>query len=191
MGLKAGLFEEDVDLTGGTGVVAPALAAGVRGGFAVDGVDTILAPVSQGMNIVGLLYGQEVASIEGGTFTVAGNPRSPFSVGGTNLFPGNPGVWRELGLKIPIGSRADMQFLGFDHAAQCQEFCSVIIDDPNTPDAWDITPNPTYEQTLIVNAITAARVADTQSGHTDICGRTTAYADGQPEIPDRAGIDIY
>ena len=189
MGLKSCLWNEDVDLTGGSAAVAAALAAGIRGGFVLDGADSILAPRSEGLSIRGLFYGQEVASIEGGTFTMAGNPYSPLSIGGTNLFP--HGGDRLLGLNIPIASRADLDFLGFDHAAQCQEYCSCIINDTETPDVWGITPHAQFETTMVVNLVTAARVANTQSGHTDICGRTTAYTDGQAQIPDRPNIDIY
>ena len=194
MGLKACLFNEDIDLTGGSAAVAAALAAGVRGGFVVDG-DSILAPVSDGMHIVGVLSGTETAAIEGGTLTVTGMPRD-LSLGGTYVVPLH--VFQQLGLWIPIAGGADIDFLGYDHAAAAQEFCSVIIDDPTMPDPWDITPYNNLEgllgrdgTTLNVGITSAARVAATQSGHTDICGRTTAYTDAQPAIPNVADIDIY
>lgn len=190
MGLKAGLFNEDIDLTGGSAIVNAALAAGIRGGFVIGAAATdLIAPKGEGMEIVGILSGTEVASIEGGTLTIEGYPRAPISLGGTNTVPLH--VFRQLGLKIPIDSRAGMTFLGYDHAAQAQEFCSVIINDPNIGDPWDITSNPSFEETLVVSVVSAARVAATQSGHSDICGRANAYADAQPEIPDRSTIDIY
>ncbi len=194
MGLKAGLFNEDIDLTGGSAAVAAALAAGVRGGFVVEG-DSILAPVSDGMHIVGVLSGTETAAIEGGTITVNGMARN-LSIGGTYVVPLH--VFRDLGLWIPLPSGADIDFLGYDHVATAQEFCSVIVDDPNMPDPWGITPYQSLQgllgdkgTTLNVAVTSAARVAATQSGHTDICGRTTAYTDGQAAIPNDVDIDIY
>lgn len=188
-GFKSCLWVEDIDLTGGSAAVAAALAAGIRGGFVLDGTDSILAPKGEGLEIRGILSGTETAAIEGATLTIAGNPQSPISLGGTNTVPLH--VFRQLGLCIPVGSRADLDFLGYDHGAACEEFCSVIFFDPNIDDPWDITPDPDFEETLVVSVISAARVAVTQSGHADICGRDQAYADGQPEIPDRKGIDIY
>ena len=188
MGFKAGLFNEDIDMTGGSAAVAAALAAGVRGGFVVDG-DSILAPKSDDLEIRAIISGTETAAIEGGTLTIAGNPQSPVSLGGTYVVPLH--VFRDFGLHIPVGSRADIDFLGYDHAAQCQEFASVIMFDGETGDPWNITEKPSFEQTLVVSVVSAARVADTQSGDADICGRDQAYADGQPQIPDRKGIDIY
>ncbi len=194
MGLKACLFNEDIDLTGGSAAVAAALAAGIRGGFTVDG-DSVIAPVSDNMHIVGVLSGTETAAIEGGTLTVTGMAR-PLSLGGTYVVPLH--VFRQLGLWIPIGSGADIDFLGYDHAAAAQEFCSVIVDDPNMPDPWGITPYQSLQSllgedgtTISVGIASAARVAATQSGHTDICGRTTAYTDGQAAIANDASIDIY
>ncbi|GAG54229.1 unnamed protein product [marine sediment metagenome] len=75
MGLKAVLFNEEIDLVGGSALVNAALAAGIRGGFTIGAAATdINAPRSQGLTIRGILSGGEVANVEGATLTVEGNP---------------------------------------------------------------------------------------------------------------------
>ena len=188
MGLKACLWNEDIDLTGGSAAITAALAAGIRGGFGLVGTDTIRAPSGAGQRIVGVISGTETAAIELATLTIAGTAR-PHDFGGTYVAPLH--VFQDYGLNIPLPSEAIMAWEGYDHAAACQEFASIIIDDPSMPDPWGITKNPRFDETLNVNITTPARVAVTQSGHTDICGRTTAYTGGQAQIPNDPTIDIY
>ncbi|GAI97779.1 unnamed protein product, partial [marine sediment metagenome] len=73
--------------------------------------------------------------------------------------------------------------VGAGGAGAEQSNTAVFIDDPSIGDPWNFSAPNQWDEVLMVRPTTAARVDDTQSGHTDICGRTTAYTDGQVPIP--------
>lgn len=184
MGKKAALFHEDLDLSGGSAAVAAALKAGIRGQFKLSGTDTILAPNHREMFICGILSGNETAPNTGGLLEVAENARGEYVTGNIDALLR---IHRQLGLMIPIPPKATITWKGPDGAGAEQNVCSVIIEDPEMEDVWDITEyerpaDLDIDEVIVVEIVTAARVLQTQSGHVDICGRDTAYVDGTTPI---------
>lgn len=182
------LWNEDAAI-GGLNAVALALAAGRRGPWVADTADLALAPDVSGMSIKAVHNVLETAPTGPANFTVAENARSPYEtqpintqIQGEHLyFPGNG---------IPIPNRATLGINGPNEAAACEHANAIWIDVPGFDNGFNFSAPMAWDEIIVVASTTAARVAVTQSGHTDICGRTIAYTGGQLPIPNDPAITV-
>jgi len=184
---------EDVDLSGGSAAVALGLAAGRRGPYRIGGVDTAIAPENngQGVKIRSLWACNETVHNSPCTFTVGSRDRGTIYLGGINARGGGDpaAVEKLLGIDYPVPAGAALDHLGFDGGGAEQSAGVLLIDDPNYPDLWNLQSKQ-WDDVISVTMTTAARVANTISGHTDICGRTTAYTNAETPIPADPNIQI-
>lgn len=189
MGLFTIEWLEDLDLSGGTAAVALGLPAGQRGPWVQKTVDLAEGPSGDGAILRGYWAVNETVNNSGADFTVAENHRSPYEIGSLDTTVTCP-VQMQLGMNIPLPPRATLGHNGFDGTGAEQNAGVMLIEDPRFPDPWRFSGANAWDEVIVVNPTTAARVADTLSGHTDICGRTTAYTGGQAAIPSSAGTTI-
>ncbi len=183
------LWAEDVNLAA-SAAVALALAAGRRGPWTPSTVDLAFGPDKSGCSIRALHTANETGSAGGGTFTVAENPRSPYEVGPINAIELTPEHLYFTGKGIPIPNRATLGYNGSINAAAAEAICAAWIDVPKYDNGFDFQAPKAWDEIILVAPTSAARVANTQSGHTDICGRAVAYTGGQLPIPNDPGITI-
>jgi len=184
-------WTEDVDLSGGTNPVALTLAAGKRGPWTYSTVDVARANFSEGQLIKHMWAVNETVCNSGAAFTVAENMRGDYRIFPINLGTTIVPVQKLLNVNIPIPPGASLAHNGFDGGGAEQSVGVMMIDDPAWPDPWNLkTPDSSYDEVIFVRPTTAARVANTISGHTDICGRAVAYTDGQTAIPSSSKISI-
>lgn len=182
------LWNEDAAI-GGLNPVALALAAGRRGPWVADTADLALAPNVSGMSIKAMLNCLETAVTGPGNFTVAENARSPYETQPIDtqvqverlFFPGNG---------IPIPNRATLGVNGPNEGAACEHANAMWIDVPGYDNGMNFSGGNAWDEVIVVASTTGARVAVTQSGHTDICGRAIAYTGGQLAIANDPGITI-
>ncbi|GAG56160.1 unnamed protein product [marine sediment metagenome] len=187
MGIKSVLWNEDIDTSGGAADVAAALVAGIRGGFTLTGTDIVNCPDVNGMRIIGICCGGESVLVGPGILTCAQNVRSPYSFASVY---GQSGAYQQWGMNIPIPPRATLGVVGAGNGGAEQSNTAIFIDDPSVGDPWNFSAPNQWDEVLMVRPTSAARVADTQSGHTDICGRAVAYTDAQTAIPADRDITI-
>ena len=186
-------WAEDVDLSGGTGNVALGLAAGNRGPWTRATVDNARAPYRDGLRIKHLWAVNETVCNSTAAFYVSENQRSPYTVFPINLGTTIVPTQRLYNVNIPIPAGATMYHYGFDGGGAEQSVGVMMIDDPGYQDCWNLkAPDSSYDEVVVVRPTTAARVANTVSGHTDICGRAVAYTGGQAAIPasSKTTIDV-
>jgi len=182
---------EDIDLSGGSAAVALGLTAGRRGPWTQSTVDLARAPFRDDLKIKHMWAVNETVCNSGCSFSVTGNPRSPYHIFPINLGTTIVPTQKRYNINIPITSGAILGFNGFDGGGAEQSAGVVMIDDPGYPDPWNLkAPDSSYDEVLVVRPTTAARVLNTISGHTDICGRAVAYTDGQSAIPASAKTTI-
>ena len=182
------LWLEDAAI-GGLNPVALALAAGRRGPWVQSTADLAFAPDVGGMSIKAMHNVLETASTGPGNFTVAENPRSPYETQPIDTqvrpehmyFPG-PG--------IPIPNRATLGVNGPNEGAACEHANAMWIEVPGYDTGFNFQGPIAWDDVIVVASTTAARVAATQSCHTDICGRAIAYTGGQLAIPNDPKITI-
>jgi len=183
MGLYTIEFLEDVNLSGGTADTALGLAAGRRGPWTNVSGSTDLARgnLSKGQKVVGAIIAGETVSQGGGSWTCAENPRSPYSLGSISSDSLDPA--RMWGINVPIPPGATLGGNGLQGAGAEQSAVVLYISDPAYPDPWNWSGGNNWDEVIVVQPTTAARVANTISGHTDICGRNVAYTGAQTAIP--------
>jgi len=181
---------EDIDLSGGTNPVALGLSAGRRGPWTQSTVDLARSPYRDGVKIKHMWAVNETVCNSGASFSVAENPRSPYPIFPINLGTTIVPCQRMYNVNIPIPAGATLGHNGFDGGGAEQSAGVVMLDDPGYPDPWNLTAPGDYDEVIVVRPTTAARVLNTISGHTDICGRAVAYTDGQTAIPASSSITI-
>lgn len=185
--LNTWLHNEDIDLSGGAGAIAAALAAGNLG-HELNGTDGIMCP--RPINYLGFVYADEqsAAADADGNVTI-GNKRA-FEIPLEVTDPHNQmKTWFPSPLKL--ASRENVAVTGRSTGAGAEQHsCIHYVDDPGLGPAWEIKPVGSGQTSLLVAQVTAALVAQTISGFTDICGRTTAYVGGQRTIPNTPNIGI-
>lgn len=189
MGLFTIEWLEDVDLSGGTAAVALGLVAGQRGPWVQKTVDLAEGPSGDGAKIRGYWACNETVQNSGADFTVAENHRSPYEIGAIDTTITSP-LTMQLGCNIPIPPRATLGHNGFDGTGAEQSAGVMLIEDPRFPDPWRFSAANDWDEVIIVNPTTNARVLDTISGHVDICGRTNAYTGAQAAIPSSSKTTI-
>jgi len=176
-----------------TAAVALSLAAGRRGPWTQSTADLARAPYRDDLRIKHMWAVNETVCNSGASFSVAENQRSPYNVFPINLGTTIVPAQRLYNVNIPIPSGATLGHNGFDGGGAEQNVGVVMIDDPSYDDCWNLkAPDSSYDEVIFVRPTTAARVLDTISGHTDICGRSVAYTDGQAAIPasSKTTIDV-
>ncbi|GAG96317.1 unnamed protein product, partial [marine sediment metagenome] len=102
------------------------------------------------------------------------------------------GDWSMMfhGAGIPVPPYGQITCVGNSTGAGAEQHAvSVILDSPSVS-TFDFKPASHFDDILSVEMTTAACVANTQSGHTDITGRTTAYTSAQVAIPADPSIDV-
>lgn len=182
------LWDEDINLAA-SGAVALALAAGRRGPWAQSTADLAFSPDLPNVALKWLHVCSETGSAGPGTFTIAEDPRSPYDIApiDTGLeqfhyyFPG-PGI------RLP--NRSTLGFNGPINAGASQEVCAAWLDVPGFNNGFNFQGARAWDEIISVRPTTAARVAATQSGDTDICGRAVAYTGAQLAIPNDPKIGI-
>lgn len=188
MGIFSIEFLEEINLSGGSAAVALGLIGGALGPWTRTGVDTAVGPPGDMNRIVGAIAAVETASASAGSFTVSENTRSPYAIGavsGDSLAPAQ--MW---GLNIKIPDKATIAYNGMAGAGAEQNAGVVFVEKPEMEDPWNFSSGSAWDEVISVRPTTQARVLDTISGHTDICGRTTAYTDGQTPIPPSRAITV-
>ena len=182
------LWGEEINLAA-TGAVALALAAGRRGPWVQSTADLAFAPDLPGMSIKALHPMTETGSAGPGTFTIAEDPRSPY-----DICPVNTGVepfhyyFPGPGIRIP--NRATLGFNGPVNAGATQVNMAAWLDVPGFNNGFNFSGANAWDDMIRVRPTTAARVAATQSGDTDICGRAVAYTGAQLAIPNDPNITM-
>ncbi|GAG75599.1 unnamed protein product, partial [marine sediment metagenome] len=191
MGLKSGLFNDDVDLTA-VGAVNAALGAGVRGGFSVPAVADLMCPNELGMKIIGLMGADETEVDDWGYLTIAGNPRIHSFISAEFTATEVLGNWTSMfhGGGIPVAPYTILNCAGNSCGAGAEQHAvSVIVDSPGVT-TFDWKQPSYFDEIMSVEMTTAAAVADTQSGHNDICGRLVAYTSAQVAIPADPTVEV-
>ncbi len=182
------LWQEDINLAA-SGAVALELAAGRRGPWTESTADLAFSPDISGCAIKALHCWSETGSAGLGTFTIAENPRSPWDVALFDAdlenfhywFPGN-------GLKIP--NRATLGYNGPINVGAAENECAAWIDVPGYDNGMNFSAGEDWDDIIMVRPTSAARVAETASGFTDLCGRGVAYTGAQPAIANDPNISV-
>lgn len=185
--LNTWLFNEDLDLSGGAGAVAAALKGGELGHELV-GTDQIVCP--RAVSMIGFEYGDEQSTVaDADGYLAVGNKRRfelPLEI--TDLF-NTFKFWAPSPVKL--ASREGVDLVGRSTGGGAEQHSAVIfVDDPGVGEPWAIRAPGGGDTTALVALVSAALVAQTQSGFVDITGRTNAYVGGQRLIPNRPSIGV-
>lgn len=182
--VNCALHNEDVDLSGAAGAIAAALAGGNKG-HELNGTDGI--QFTNEIEYLGFVYADEGAVDADGNVTI-GRKRAyeiPLELSDGSrvheaIFPSG----------IKLATRENIAVTGRSSGAGAEQHsCIHYVRQPGLGENFQIS-NQNDDIIIRVAALTAALVAQTISGFTDICGRTVAYVGGQDAIPNNSQIKI-
>jgi hypothetical protein len=181
------LHNEDVDLSGAAGAIAAALAAGNKG-HELNGTDQIQS--SDPVKYLGFQYADEQSTLaDADGYVAIGNKRRfelPLEI--TNEFNCLESFFS---VPLELASREGVDVVGRSTGGGAEQHsCIHFVDQPGLGPLWDVRPSGGGKTCILVAQVTAALVAQTISGFTDICGRTTAYVGGQNPIPSTPDIGV-
>lgn len=179
---------EDIDTSGGAAAVAAALIGGERGHTLV-GTDQIKVP-SGGVRYLGFQSTDEtIATLDAdGYFTIGAKRRFdiPFNAAQCDI---TTEAWFPGGMLCNAEDLID--YVGRSSGAGAEQHTLThFVDQPSIGEPWTIRSPVGASCYLTVELVSAALVAQTASGWTDICGRTTAYPNAQAKIPNDKNIGV-
>ena len=178
------LHNEDLDLNAAAGAIAASLAGGQKGCL-LQGLDSLYN--NRPFNYLGYQYGDEESTLaDADGYIAIGNKRRIWlGLEDVNVHGWSQG-WFPVPLRVANQELIDVVAKSTGGAAE-QHSCVHFVDQPDLGRPWAIAA-PGGATSIKVEQPTAALVAATVSGFTDICGRTTAYSGGQRAIPNTETI---
>jgi len=185
--LNTWLFNEDKDTSGGAAAIAPALKGGELG-HEVPSVTVIQCP--RAVSVLGHQYADEQSSVADadGALTI-GNKRAyelPLEI--TDIYNC---LQQWFPSPVKLASRESLSLVGRSSGGGAEQHSDIIfVDDPTLGEAWNIKAPGGGDVSMVAAVVSGALVAQTQSGFTDICGRTIAFVGGQRAIPNRPDISV-
>lgn len=179
------LHNEDVDLNAGAGAIAASLAGGQKGCL-LSGTDNIYN--NKPFNYLGYQYGDEESTLaDADGYISIGNKRQIW----IGLEDVTDQGWSQGWFPTPLRV-ANQELIGVvgksTGGAAEQHSCVHFVDQPELGAPFQIRQVGSGVTCIKVEQPTAALVANTISGFTDVCGRTTAYSGSQRAIPNTETI---
>jgi len=179
------LHNEDLDLNAAAGAVAASLAGGQLGCL-LSGTDSIYA--NKPFRYLGYQYGDEESTLaDADAYIGIGNKRRIW----IGLEDVNEHGWSAGFFPSPllVANQELIDLIGKSTGGGAEQHsCVHFVDQPDRGTPWAIGSPYGAPTCIKVEQPTATMVANTISGFTDICGRTTAYSGSQRAISNTASI---
>jgi hypothetical protein len=179
------LHNEDLDLNAAAGAVAASLAGGQKGCL-LSGADTLYN--NKPSNYLGYQYGDEESTLaDADGYIAIGNKRRIWIGLEDVTDQGWSQGWFPTPLRLANQENIDVIGKSTGGGAE-QHTCIHFMDQPELGAPWNIRAPGGGVTCIKMEQPTATLVANTVSGFTDICGRTTAYSGSQRSIPNTETI---